>query len=46
MADFKQLTVADELIVKGDLKVTGEQIVTTTPDTTIKDNRINIKQRC
>ena len=44
MADFKQLTVADELIVKGDLKVTGEQIVTTTSDTTIKDNTITLNK--
>ena len=44
MADFKQLNVADELIVKGNLKVTGEQIVTSTSDTTIKDNTITLNK--
>jgi len=44
MADFKQLNVADELIVKGNLKVTGDQIVTSTTNTTIKDNTITLNK--
>ena len=44
MADIKQLTVADELVVKGNLKVTGEQIVTTTTDTQIKDRLITLNK--
>ena len=44
MADLKELRIADDLIVSGNLKVTGEQIVTSTSDTTIKDNTITLNK--